>query len=128
GEEMADPALMRELPRYPDTLGAVLIGAKEAVLAPLRPVLRKYDVTEPQWRVMRIVEDCAAEDATGIAEVGLLLPPSISRILRELEQRKLILRRLDTVDRRRAIITLSPTGSVIVKQISHEMAEILESR
>ena len=126
-EEPADPGELRALPRYQDTIGAVLIGAKEAVLAPLRPVLRKYAVTEPQWRVMRIVEDCAADDATGIAEVGSLLPPSVSRILRELEQRKLIVRRSDAGDRRRAIITLSPTGSVIVRQISHEMAEILQS-
>ena len=119
---------MRELPPYEYTLGATLIGAKEAVIAPLRPVLRKYSVTEAQWRVMRVINDRVAIDATRIAEVGSIRAPSVSRILRELNQRRLILCQPDDHDRRRTLIALSSAGKEIVRRTSHEMAGILESR
>jgi homoprotocatechuate degradation regulator HpaR len=113
------------LPTFKQSLGAVLIGAKESVIAPLRPVLREYNITEPQWRVMRVINDRAATDATGIAEVSLLLAPSVTRILKELEARKLIVREADESDGRRMLIALSPEGREMVKAISRSMVRIL---
>ena len=77
---------IRKLPRFEQTISAVLIGAKEAVLAPMRPKLREYNITEPQWRVLRVINDRGATDASGLAEVGLLHAPSVTRILRNLRR------------------------------------------
>lgn len=114
-----------ELPPFEQTLGAVLIAAKELVITPLRLTLRKYNITEPQWRVMRIVNDRTATDATCIAGIGLLRAPSVTRILKELELRKLIMRKRDVNDRRRMLVELSPAGREIVKETSREMVRIL---
>jgi len=119
------PGGIRKLPPFEQSLGAVLIEAKEAVIAPLRPILREYDITEPQWRVMRVIGDRSETDATGISEVGLLRAPSVTRILKELEARKLIVRQMDENDRRRAVVALSPEGRVIVKDVSRIMVRIL---
>ncbi len=116
---------IRKLPPFKQSLGAVLISAKESVIAPLRPILREYNITEPQWRVMRVINDRAATDATGIAEVSLLLAPSVTRILKELEARKLIVREPDASDGRRMLIALSPEGREIVKTISRSIMRIL---
>ena len=99
-------------------MGATLLVAKEAVLAPMRPKLREYDITEPQWRVLRVINDRGAADATGLAEVGLLHAPSVTRILKDLETRKLIVRQPDPNDRRRSVVVLTEEGREVVKAIS----------
>jgi len=113
------------LPPFEQTIGAVLIAAKEAVIAPLRPILREFNVTEPQWRVMRVVNDRAPIDATSIAEIGQLRAPSVTRILRELEDRGLIERAADENDRRRALVVLSKEGQEMVNASAQRMLYIM---
>ena len=125
-EWATERAAVRDLPPFEQTISAVLIEAKEAVVAPLRPILREYNITEPQWRVLRVIDDKAPTDATGIAEIGLLRAPSVTRILKELEERKLISREPDVKDRRRMLVALSPAGQDIVAATSRTMVEILQ--
>ena len=115
----------RKLPPFEQSLGAVLLAAKESVIAPLRPILREYNITEPQWRVMRVINDRGQTDATDLAEVGLLHAPSVTRILKELEERKLIVREPDMNDRRRMVVALSSEGREFVRSISRSMVGVL---
>ena len=116
----------QQLPPFEESLAAVALGTKEAILAPMRSKLREYHITEPQWRVLRVIDDKAPTDATGIAEIGLLRAPSVTRILKELEERKLISREPDVKDRRRMLVALSPAGQDIVAATSRTMVEILQ--
>jgi homoprotocatechuate degradation regulator HpaR len=106
-------------------MGAVLLVAKESVLAPMRPKLREYAITEPQWRVLRVINDRGAADATGLAEVSLLHAPSVTRILKELEARELIARQPDANDRRRSLVALTPEGHRVVREISREVLRLM---
>ena len=125
GSGMNKTSRIRKLPPFEQTLGAILLSAKEAVLAPMRPTLREYNITEPQWRVLRFINDRGAADASGLAEVGLLHAPSVTRILKELEQRKLIVRETDVNDRRRNLVALSPEGREVVKVISRQVLHVM---
>lgn len=116
---------IRKLPPFGQSLPAVILSTKEAVIAPMRPKLREYNITEPQWRVMRVINDRGTADATGLAEVGLLHAPSVTRILKELEGRKLIVREPDANDGRRTLVALSPEGREIVKIISRHVLRIM---
>lgn len=116
---------IRKLPPFEQTIGAILLSAKEAALAPMRPKLREFNITEPQWRVLRVVNDRGATDATGLAEVALLHAPSVTRILKELEDRKLIERELDPNDRRRNLVALTPEGRETVKVISRQVLHVM---
>jgi len=116
---------IRKLPPFEQTMGATLLVAKEAVLAPMRPKLREYDITEPQWRVLRVINDRGAADATGLAEVGLLHAPSVTRILKDLETRKLIVRQPDPNDRRRSLVVLTEEGREVVKDISRQVLRVM---
>ena len=116
---------IRKLPPFEQSLAAIMLSSKEAVLAPMRPKLREYGITEPQWRVMRVINDRGATDATGLAGVGLLHAPSVTRILKELEARNLITRERDANDRRRTLVALSPEGRDVVKTISRHVIHVV---
>lgn len=115
----------RKLPPFEQTIGATLLIAKEAVIAPMRPKLREHDITEPQWRVLRVINDRGSADATALAEVGLLHAPSVTRILKDLEKRKLIRREIDPNDRRRSFVALTPEGREVVREISRNVLRLM---
>ena len=95
------------LVEYSQSLAGTLLAAREAVMAPIRPLLRAVNITEQQWRVLRVLADVNALDASAIAEQALLYAPTVSRILRELVDRGLIMRAIDPNDGRRSIISIT---------------------
>lgn len=97
------------------SLPIALLRTREAVMRQFRPVLRSVDLTEQQWRVLRALDSVPEIDATGLAMATFLLPPSLSRILRDLEGRKLIARRPDPADLRAWLISLTPEGHKTVE-------------
>jgi homoprotocatechuate degradation regulator HpaR len=115
---------VRKLPKYEQTISAALLSAREATIAPMRPKMKEFDVTEPQCRVMRVLNDRGAIDAGGLAEVGMLHSPSVTRILKELEARKLVVRETDPEDRRRSLVALTPSGRELAKTISRDVKRL----
>lgn len=100
------------------SLPIALLRAREAVMAQFRPVLAKQDVTEQQWRVIRVLAEASALDATELAERACILAPSLTRILRSLEERGVIARNRDQVDGRRLLLSLTPKGFDIIHAVS----------
>lgn len=117
---------MKELPPFEDTISASLIAASESITTPLRTILREFGVTEPQWRVLRVINDRGQSDASSIAEIGLLHASSVSRIVQELEERGLLHRTPVPGDRRRRLFTLSDTGREMVDGTSGLMGDVLD--
>ncbi len=116
---------VRKLPPFEQSLAAIMLSAKESVLAPMRPKLREHNITEPQWRVMRELNDRGATDATSLADVGLLHAPSVTRILKDLEERKFVVREPHANDGRRTLVGLTPEGRDIVKVISRDVLRVM---
>ena len=112
------------MPPFDQSIAAIVLSAKEAVLAPMRPSLRRHALTEAQWRVLRVIADRGATDITGLAQTGLLHAPSVTRILRELSERGLVVRLGTATDRRRASVTLTEEGHAIVNVVSTDVARI----
>lgn len=100
-------ARLRDVSR---SLPIALLRTREAMMRQFRPVLKSVDLTEQQWRVLRALDSVPEIDATGLAMATFLLPPSLSRILRDLEGRHLINRRPDPADLRAWLISLTPEG------------------
>ena len=107
-------ASRRPLP-YPQSLPAMLMRAREAVMARVRPTLRAYDVTEPQWRVLRTLSTVQEVEVTQLAQLVFLLPSSLSRILRDLGARGLIARRACDHDLRRSLVSISEQGLSLIE-------------
>lgn len=108
-----------------------LLRAREIIMEEFRPILAKYDVTEQQWRVVRVLAEAGQLDATEVALRASILAPSLTRIIRNLEDRKLIKRKKDASDGRRVILEIAPAGAALIKKALPETAvayERLEER
>lgn len=108
----------RKLPAYRDSLAGSLLAAREAVMAPIRPMLRDAAVTEQQWRVLRVLDDRGPMEPTTLADAALLYAPSVARILKELVERGMVRRAPHPGDRRRAVLSLAPTGVALMRATS----------
>ena len=100
-----------KLPLTSRSLPIALLRARERVMGPIRGELANVGVTEQQYRVLR---EEGLREPTLIAERACLLLPSLTRILKKLEDKKLILRRIDLNDSRRQIVEISEYGLAII--------------
>ncbi|UUP17025.1 homoprotocatechuate degradation operon regulator HpaR [Nitratireductor thuwali] len=104
-----------------------LLKAREAVMRHFRPHLQAYGITEQQWRVLRALMSVESIEVMALAEATFLLPPSLSRILKDLEERGLIHRRTSEQDMRRGIISISGEGRRVIEMAgSHSEAVYAE--
>lgn len=97
-----------------NVLPLALVRARESVMQPFRNLLRRYELTEPQFRVLRTVAELADVELTELSRVTALLMPSLSRIVRELEIRGYMERKADPHDMRRTLVKLSERGDRLV--------------
>ena len=95
---------------FSQSLPMALLRAREAVMRRFRPGLRNHGVTEQQWRVLRALAHAGPLSISDLANTTCLLPPSLSRILPDLESRSLIRRRQADADLRSSVISLEPRG------------------
>jgi homoprotocatechuate degradation regulator HpaR len=96
----------------------LLLRAREAVMRHFRASLRVHGVTEQQWRVLRALGGVDEIEVTELARRTYLLGPSLSRILPDLEARKLIARRNNAADLRKTMIALSPKGRATIEAVA----------
>ena len=106
----------KKLPPYRQSLAGTLSAAREAVMVPIRPMLAEAKVTEQQWRVLRVLNDCGPIDLRTLAESALLFGPSVTRILKDLVERGLVVRQTNPNDGRGAIVSLSDKGRVLIEE------------
>lgn len=87
-------------------------------MGPIRPMLRDAEVTEQQWRVLRVLDNAGPMEPTTLSEAALLYPPSVARIVRDLVERRLVIRSAHPTDKRRAVLSISPSGAALMKRTS----------
>lgn len=105
-----------QLRSFNRSLPMALLRTREAVMQQFRPSLRRHGITEQQWRVLRALSAIKEIEILALAETTFLLPPSLSRILRDLEERKLIVRRSPQADRRRSLISIASKGIALLER------------
>ncbi len=85
-----------------------------------RPHLRRHGVTEQQWRVLRALSSVDRTTAGALAGLTVLSGPSLSRILRDLAGRTLIVRKGSRTDQRSSWISLSAAGRAFLGRVAPE--------
>ena len=109
---------MTELRSVEQSLPIALLRARENLMRRFRPLIATHQITEQQWRVLRVLDDAGTKSVGQIADHAVLLGPSLSRILTALEERGWIERRLHAGDARRSEIELTPAGRTVVADIA----------
>jgi homoprotocatechuate degradation regulator HpaR len=113
-------AAVRRVPirEFSRSLPMSLLRAREAVMRQFRPSLRDHGLTEQQWRILRALASVDTIEVTELARVAFLLGPSLSRILRDLEARQLIQRRVVKADQRRGLVSISGKGLKLIETVA----------
>ena len=111
----AERVPMRDFSR---SLPMSLLRARESVMRHFRPSLRAHGLTEQQWRILRALASSGDIEVTELARLAYLLGPSLSRILRDLETRRLIERRVVKADLRRNIVSITASGLRLIQAVA----------
>lgn len=85
-----------------------------------RDHLNRHRVTEQQWRVLRALSALGDTTAAALAQATLIKAPSLTRILRDLEARRWILRRASATDQRVTRVRLAERGLAFLEKAGPE--------
>jgi len=118
------PNASQRLSRTQRTLPIALLRAREAVLERLRPVLAGEDMTEQQWRIMRVLEERPHIEAKQLSALACIHPSSVTRILQTLEKKKMVKIARSTTDGRRITISVSSKGAAFINGVAPEILRI----
>lgn len=102
------------------SLPIALLRARETVMGPIREMLSQSDINEQKWRVLRVLDERGPTELTLVAKDACLLLPSLTRIIRAMEDEGLATRATDETDRRKTIATITDAGRALI--VAH-MAE-----
>lgn len=106
------------------SLPILLLRARVAVAARFNKSLRRHGLTEQQWRILRALSLQGAADVIELSRRCDLLPASLTRILRDLDARRLLIRSRDEEDARRSLANLTPEGRLLVEETMTDIAQI----
>ncbi|NIF28277.1 homoprotocatechuate degradation operon regulator HpaR [Pantoea sp. Tr-811] len=103
------------------SLTLTLLQAREAAMAFFRPSLNEHDLTEQQWRVIRILSQQGELESHQLAQQACILKPSMSGVLSRLERDGIVLRQKSQQDQRRVFVSLSERGQALFAAMSGDM-------
>jgi homoprotocatechuate degradation regulator HpaR len=104
----------RNLPR-------LLLQAREAVMNHYRPNLRAHDLSDQQWRVLRVLGEHGVVETGRVAREAYILGPSLTGVLARMERDGLVLRARDPQDQRRSVVQATPRGLKLVETLSQSI-------
>ena len=114
------------LPPTRRSLPIALIRSREKVMGPIRDMLKTSGITEQQWRVLRVLSETGPQDLTQISDKASLLLPSLSRIIRKLLDGGLVVSSINSRDRRRQTVVITPEGQKIIDDNLPQATKIAE--
>ena len=101
---------MAKLRNINRSLPMQLLHARESAMSLFRPMLRSFGITDQQWRVIRVLATQENVEAFELSQQSMILPPSLTRILKNLEEDGLIKRATYKQDQRKVLINLTAKG------------------
>ncbi len=111
------PTDENQLRKTSRSLPMALLRGREILMSRFRPMLALYDVSEQQWRVLRVLNEVRFLDASEVAKRATILAPSLTRIIKTLESRKLIQSGKFDKDGRRVLLSITPAGAELIQTI-----------
>lgn len=106
------------------TIPMMFYRALDVVLPPFREVFAKFDITQPQWRVLRVLWDEDGQNLTSISERTLIVPTVLVGIVDRLERDGRVERRRSREDRRRVHVYLTESGQALSDDVAPLVDEV----
>lgn len=109
--------------KFDDSLPLKLLKARETTLNYFRPILKEISLTEQQWRIIRALNEYGALESKQLAERCCILSPSLTGIIKRLEQQNFIQREKSTEDQRRVLLSLTDHAQKVFDEVSPRFEE-----
>jgi len=100
----------------------MLYRTLDAVMPRFRQIFSDFDLTEQQWRVLRVLWESERSTLGELSAVTLLPAPSLVGIVDRLESRGLVARKRSAEDRRKVYVQATTAGAELEAQIMPRVA------
>jgi len=111
---------------FENTLPMMLHRTLDAVMPQYRELFKRFDLTEQQWRVLRVLWSSDRVSSADLAERTLLLQPSLVGIIDRLERKDLVTRVRSVDDRRVVYIVATAKSRALQDKVIPETERIHE--
>lgn len=91
--------------------------AEAALRRRMAPLLEEHLITLEHWQVLAALEERPGIRMTELAEFAAVPPASLTRHVDRLVELALVVRRIDSRDRRRAVVALSLRGEELAASL-----------
>lgn len=102
---------------FRDSLPMILYRTLDAVMPLYRELFSRFDLTEQQWRVLRVLWADQSATVKSLSEQTLLPAPSLVGILDRMEKKELVARIRSVEDRRNVLIVATAQGRALQTEI-----------
>ncbi|EOX0736392.1 homoprotocatechuate degradation operon regulator HpaR [Salmonella enterica subsp. enterica serovar Newport] len=106
-----------------DSLTIALLQAREAAMTYFRPIVKNHNLTDQQWRIVRILADSPSMDFHELAFRSCILRPSLTGILTRMERDGLVLRLKPVNDQRKLYVMLTEQGQTLYARARSQVEE-----
>jgi homoprotocatechuate degradation regulator HpaR len=103
---------------YDASLIIGLLRLRDGMRLFFRPILRAHDLTDQNWRIIKVLGEHGAVEITRIGHEAVIPAASASRIVTRMEAAGLLRRRADVADRRRVLVELTPRGRRLFAKVA----------
>ena len=115
---------INEVPAFSTSLPMQLYKALDAIMPEYRNLFYKYDLTEQQWRILRVLWTENNITVAQLSKITLLPAPSLVGILDRLVKKNLLIRNRSDKDRRQVQISLTTKGQELQQLVSPSVLAI----
>ena len=115
---------INEVPAFSTSLPMQLYKALDAIMPEYRNLFYKYDLTEQQWRILRVLWTENNITVAQLSKITLLPAPSLVGILDRLVKKNLLIRNRSDKDRRQVQISLTTKGQELQQVVAPSVLAI----
>jgi homoprotocatechuate degradation regulator HpaR len=109
---------------FDHALPMILYRTLDAVMPVYRDLFARYDLTEQQWRVLRVIWMEGRATAAELSERTLLSAPSLVGIIDRLEKKRLVERKRSASDRREIHVIATDRGRALQEEVIPQVETI----
>jgi len=103
--------------QFSRSLPMMLYRTLDTVMPRFRKIFNDFDITEQQWRVLRVLWEHDAVTINRLAELTLIPAPSLVGIVDRLERDERVIRQRSQADRRKVNVVLIAKGVELEDQV-----------
>ncbi len=107
-----------------DSLTIALLQARETAMTFFRPIIKQHNLTEQQWRIVRVLAEHPSMNFHDLAFRTCILRPSLTGILTRMERDGLVLRLKPLNDQRKLYVSLTQTGQKLYENAQAQVEEV----